>query len=301
MSISFKCLICDKDFSNKFNLTKHNNKIKPCKSANVQIIPNVSLTQPAINETNEINALKNEVLFLRQEISEIKELLLSFINPSSSIIKPVELIQPVEPIKKPKKIKTNPINQVITDPINSITPYEEDENIYNKLNGEFNNRSCIFQQLETKILTNDYFKNIEITDFNDKTGDPETQTITVLTNPDEFINELYQNKKSIKYVDKMRHYIEIYKPVLNKNLKSYIYHNQELFFKIGNKWEYEDDTPSLLRESLQETIKKVVFNTINQHNENKQLIEYLFDLNRTYGDDESNKQVNKLLRELFVC
>ena len=319
MSISFKCLICDKDFSNKFNLTKHNNKIKPCKSANVPIIPNVSTTPPAIQETNEINKLKNEICFLRQEISEIKQLLISFINPSSSIIQPVkpiqpvnnpiepvETIQPIQPVKPVKKVKKTkqikPINQLINDSINDITLSEDDDELYNKLNNDFKNRSCIIQQLEIEILKNtDYFTNIKITDFNDKTGEQETQTITVLNNPTEFIKELYGNKKSVKYTDKMRHYIEIYKPVLNKNFKSYYYDNEFLYFKVGEKWEYEDDTPSLLRDALQETIKKVVFNTINQNKEDKFLTEYLFDLNRTYGDEETNKQVNNLLRELFVC
>lgn len=320
MSISFKCLICDKEFSNKFNLTKHNNKIKPCKSANVPIIPNIPTTPPAIQETNEINDLKNEVSFLRQEISEIKQLLISFINPSSQPIQPVEPIQPVnnpiepvepannqvEPvkqIKQTKKIKkTKPIIKIIDDPINNIIANDEDDNIYNKLNEDFKNRSCIIQQLETEILKNSkYFKNIQVEKLNEKIDEYETQTITVLNDINEFIKEIYKNKKSIKYVDKMTHYIEIYKPVLNTNLKSFIFNNDELFFKIGDKWEYEDETINLLRETLQETIKKVVFNTERNEDINDNITEFIYDLNRTYGDEKTNIQVNNLLRELFVC
>lgn len=307
METCFKCLICDKEFLNKSNLTKHNNKVKPCKSSN---IPNVPIT--AIQETNEINDLKNEVRFLRQEISEIKQLLISFINPSSQPVnnqiepikqvEPVETIKPVEPIKKTKIKKTKPINQIINDPINNIIANDEDDNIYNKLNEDFKNRSCIIQQLETEILKNSkYFKNIQVEKLNEKTDEYETQTITVLNDINEFINEIYKNKKSIKYVDKMTHYIEIYKPVLNTNLKSFIFNNDELFFKIGDKWEYEDETINLLRETLQETIKKVVFNTERNEDINDNITEFIYDLNRTYGDEKTNKQVNNLIRELFIC
>jgi hypothetical protein len=333
MTTLFKCLICDKEFLNKSNLTKHNNKVKPCKSLNTQQVIHEPITPQEIKETNELNDLKNEVSFLRQEISEIKQLLLTFINPSIQAVQPIQPIQPVQPIKqdepiepvetiqpikedepiKPvetiqpikqvKKTKSiKPIKQTINDPINCITPYEEDDNIYNKLNGEFKNRSCIIQQMETKILNNENFKNIEKTKFNEKTGEPETQTITVLNDATEFINQFYpKNKKSVKYTDKMNQYIEIYKPVLNKNLKSYVFNNNELFFKIGDNWEYEDKTINTLRQTLDETIKKIILNTTRYEDIDDIQTKYLFDLKGTYGDEETDKAINKQMRNLFIC
>jgi len=312
----YSCNNCNKSFTRKEHLTNHLKKLITCVPAS-----NV----PASNE------LLDEIKILRNEIYDIKMLLTSFIK--SSNITPYNeknnycvLNEPVEPIinnepiihnepiinepvyfkipKKPrvKKVKPKVIIEPIIDPINDIDivideNIDENDIILTKLNQEFNDRPYIITQLKEELIKDINFKNIEIynevTDTNDM--------LQILRNPSKFITDIFNDKNKIKYIERLDYYIEnIYKPMLKKNNKSYLYFNNQLLFKQNHEWNYESTTTNIIRETLDDTINTIIINTVKYDNHlTDETIDLLFKLKQCYNPSHI-KEINQKIKDIFI-
>jgi len=114
------CLKCNRGFSRKEHLTNHLNKKVSC-------IPVVNELLNIETATTDINVI-NELKLLRNEITEMKLLLLNFIkpvNPSiiNETVEPVEPVEPVETVKPVEPVETvEPVEPV--EPVEIIKPVE---------------------------------------------------------------------------------------------------------------------------------------------------------------------------------
>ena len=264
-----KCFKCNKEFLNNSNLKKHTNKVISCIPVN-PIITNEPTTD-----------LKQEIQFLRNEINEIKQLLLNFIKPVNNniIIEPIEIIEIINPsiiktlkVKKTKKIKTiKPI-----EPVNNI---KIDDDI--EPDADLITNDNLIPLMQNDIINSSYFKNIVIDVYNEITDKYDITNITVLNDTDEFIADIFKSNKTITYMDKMQYYIKIYMSILNKNIKTDIKYT----------------TINSLRDALEETIRNIIITTI-KHEDNEKIQSKLIEINRAI-DSKYYKDVNNILWELL--
>ena len=282
-----KCFKCNKEFLNNSNLKKHTNKVKSCIPVN-PIITNEPTTD-----------LKQEIQFLRNEINEIKQLLLNFIKPVNNniIIEPIEIIEiinpsiinvPVKPIEiieiiNPSIIKTLKVKK--TKKIKTIKPIEPVNNI--KIDDDIEpdadliTNDNLIPLMQNDIINSSYFKNIVIDVYNEITDKYDITNITVLNDTDEFIADIFKSNKTITYMDKMQYYIKIYMSILNKNIKTDIKYT----------------TINSLRDALEETIRNIIITTI-KHEDNEKIQSKLIEINRAI-DSKYYKDVNNILWELL--
>ena len=136
--------------------------------------------------------------------------------------------------------------------------------------------------MKTEIIKSSYFKNIEIENYNEITNEYEIININVLNNSTQFISDIFNNNKNITYMDKMIYYINIYKSVLNKNIKYDIQYN----------------TINSLRDELEETIRKINIDTM-KYEEDENITIKLISINRAI-DSKKYTEINKLLWELLT-
>jgi len=300
-----KCFKCNKEFLNNSNLKKHTNKVKSCIPVN-PIITNEPTTD-----------LKQEIQFLRNEINEIKQLLLNFIKPVNNniIIEPIEIIEiinpsiinvPVKPIEIIEIINPSIINEPIepieiieiinpsiiktlkvkkTKKIKTIKPIEPVNNI--KIDDDIEpdadliTNDNLIPLMQNDIINSSYFKNIVIDVYNEITDKYDITNITVLNDTEQFIADIFKSNKTITYMDKMQYYIKIYMSILNKNIKPDIKYT----------------TINSFRDALEETIRNIIITTI-KHEDNEKIQSKLIEINRAI-DSKHYKDVNNILWELL--